>query len=124
MYSDAVRTLHRDAWIKWATNACLLEFYHHFSVDLPSCQIVGHCPLAVGHVSNPVVRIDVRDAKQVEAIQSEPQTQRLMMDESRLVISQIAHANIRPLIGRGAEILCVDAAMGRAKWQSVGISQS
>ena len=40
------------------------------SVDLAACQVVGHGPLSVGDVSDPVVAVDVADAEKVKTVQS------------------------------------------------------
>ena len=64
-------------------DAASLQLNQDAGVDLPSRQVIGHGVLLVGHVRHPVVRADVGDVEEVEAIHAEPDVAEVA-DEYRL----------------------------------------
>ena len=48
------------------------EVYRETYIDLTSCQVVGHGVLQIVDVSYPVIRADIADIQEVEAVKAEP----------------------------------------------------
>lgn len=87
-----------------------LEVESDSSVDLSSCQVVGHGVLRVGDVGDPIVGIDIVDPEQIEAVDAQPDVLKHFAEATRdmsiLVLKQsIAHANVYSLVGRSTQCL-------------------
>ena len=96
-----------------------------FCVNLPAREIVGNGILLVGYVGNPVVRVHVVDAEQVESVNAEPDVaEDALLLLLLLVVQQpVAHADVDALVGGHAVGRVVEAAMGSAEGQTVGKCQ-
>lgn len=102
-----------------------LENYGNLAVDLPTRQIVGHGPLPVGDVSYPIITVDIRDAEEVEAVESNPD----ILDCGTAgtivgTVGQETHADVGTLIGWRTESLLFQSSVRRAEGQAVGIGQA
>ena len=62
MKSAATNLLYREG----------LELDGNATIDLASREIVGHSILLARDVRDPIVAVDIVDAKEVEAVQSQP----------------------------------------------------
>ena len=96
------------------------EFDGNFAIHLSSSKIVGNGPLLVGNIGYPIVTVHIGDAEQIQAIDTEPQ----VLEHFTLLDGPEAHADIGSFVGRCAELLTFESAVGRTKWQSVGKSEA
>ena len=71
VYIDAVRSYFTGIE---SSCPCASEVYRETYIELPSCQIVGHGVLQVVDIGYPVIRADIADVQQIEAIKAEPYT--------------------------------------------------
>ena len=86
------------------------EFHAQTDVQLSSCEEVGHGILRVSDVSHPIVGVDVVDAEEVEAVESEPcvldASSESMRDVSVFVFDQaIAHTRVHTFVCRCSEVM-------------------
>ena len=93
-----------------------LKLYQHFCVDLASCQVVGHGILLVGDVSNPIIAVDIVDAKDVQTVNTNPHA-RMLQRWFAIGFSdgQIAHTDVGTFVGRCTELLVLQSAVGRSE---------
>ena len=92
---------------------CASEVYRETYIELASCQIVGHGVLQVVDIGYPVIRADIADVQQVEAVKSEPYALDVFQKSGALpAVGQrrqqsVTQADVHALVGRGAEVALV-----------------
>jgi hypothetical protein len=50
----------------------VLKLYENAHIDLTTSEIVGYGVLLTGYIGNPIVRVHVVDAEEVQAIDTQP----------------------------------------------------
>ena len=83
----------------------LLELHTQLSIDQSSCQVVGHGVLLVAHVGHPVVGVYVVNAKEVEAVNANPDALQSKRCALLVLVGQVAQSDVGTTIGWGAEML-------------------
>ena len=96
------------------------ELDGNFAIYLSSSKIVGNGPLLVCNICYPIVAVHVGDAEKIQTIDTNPQ----VLEYFTLFDGPEAHADIGSFVGWCAELLTLESAVGRTKWQSVGKSEA
>ena len=100
------------------------ELEEEAGVDLSAREVVGHGILVVGDVGHPIVGVDVADAQEVEAVEAEPDVAEDALALAAFVVEHaVAHADVGTLVGRRAEGVGLQFAVGRREGQSVGVGE-
>lgn len=83
------------------------EFSQDAEIQLSAREIVWDGILLVGHVGNPVIRVHVVDAKEVEAVHTKPDVAKwveLLLFVAVVVHCAVTHSYVGTLIGWCSEI--------------------
>ena len=115
MKSAATNLLYREG----------LELDGNATIDLAPREVVGHSILLARDVRDPIVAVDIVDAKEVEAVQSQPHIAEDGLLVALVVVKEaVAHTNIGTLIGWRTEGIGLQFFVGSRERQTIGKSKA
>ena len=80
------------------------KFELHPDVYLSACKVVWYGVLLVGYICNPVERIDVVDAEEIQAVNAKPYIAEDVFLLAFVVVEHpVAHTNVCPFVCRCSE---------------------
>ena len=100
------------------------ELELHPCVHLSASQIIWYGILLIRYISNPVERVDVVDAEQVQTVDAEPDVAEYAFSLLPFVVKQpVAHTDVSPFVCRCPERVAFQFSVWSGERQSVGIGK-